>query len=101
NLNPYIKRKLFIVNTGHASIVYIGSYLGYKTIADTLKNSRIKKFISNILKESGEALIQKQHFNRDHQQKYIETTIQRFMNLYISDEVERVARNTIRLGAND
>lgn len=102
DLAPYIERKLFTVNTGHAIPAYVGTYLGYDTIVEAMKDSLIDNTIHGALSESGEALIQAYGFNRETHQEYVDKIIQRFKNPYISDDVKRVARGPIRkLSAKD
>ncbi|MFS0750710.1 mannitol-1-phosphate 5-dehydrogenase [Oceanobacillus sp. 1P07AA] len=102
DLAPYIERKLFTVNTGHAIPAYVGTYLGYETIVEAMKDPVIDEIIHGALSESGEALIQAYGFNRETHQEYVDKIIQRFQNPYISDDVKRVARGPLRkLGAND
>ncbi|ASK62514.1 mannitol-1-phosphate 5-dehydrogenase [Virgibacillus phasianinus] len=102
DLKPYIERKLFTVNTGHAVPAYIGRYMGYATINEAMNDQHVQEIIKGALTESGEALIQTYQFDREEHQTYINKIIQRFMNPYISDEVTRVARGPIRkLGPND
>ncbi|GFZ84780.1 mannitol-1-phosphate 5-dehydrogenase [Compostibacillus humi] len=102
DLTPYIERKLFTVNTGHAAAAYVGYHLGYRTIIDAMKDVRVSDTIQGALRESGEALIQTYQFDREEHEKYIETILSRFTNPFISDEVTRVARGPLRkLGARD
>lgn len=102
DLKPYIERKLFTVNTGHAVPAYIGRYMGYATINEAMNDEHVQEIIKGALTESGEALIQTYQFDREEHQAYINKIIQRFMNPYISDEVTRVGRGPIRkLGQND
>lgn len=102
DLKPYIERKLFTVNTGHAVPAYIGAKLGYKTIYEAMHNEKVQEIIKGALAESGEAVIQTYDFNPAEHQAYIDKIIGRFMNPYISDDVTRVARGPLRkLGAND
>lgn len=102
DLKPYIERKLFTVNTGHAVPAYIGHYMGYTTINEAMNDQHVQEIIKGALTESGEALIQTYQFDREAHQTYINKIIQRFMNQYISDEVTRVGRGPIRkLGPND
>ncbi|WP_042143479.1 mannitol-1-phosphate 5-dehydrogenase [Paucisalibacillus sp. EB02] len=102
DLKPYIERKLFTVNTGHAVPAYVGHQLGYKTIYEAMHDQKVQEIIKGALAESGEAVIQTYGFDREEHQSYIEKIIDRFQNPYISDEVTRVARGPIRkLGAND
>ncbi|WP_156291309.1 mannitol-1-phosphate 5-dehydrogenase [Oceanobacillus salinisoli] len=101
-LAPYIERKLFTVNTGHAVPAYLGHYMGYATINEATKDTHIQEIIEGALTESGEALIQTYQFDRDQHEEYIHKIIERFKNPYISDEVTRVARGPIRkLGPRD
>ncbi len=102
DLEPYIERKLFTVNTGHAVPAYVGNDLGYHTIYDAMHDEKVQEMLKGALAESGEAIIQTYGFDREEHQAYIDKIIGRFMNPYISDEVTRVARGPIRkLGAND
>lgn len=102
DLKPYIERKLFTVNTGHAVIAYLGYYMGFSTIKGAIHNHKVKEIFSGALHESGEALIQTYAFARDEHEAYIAKIVKRFMNPYISDEVIRVGRSPIRkLGFND
>lgn len=102
DLQPFIERKLFTVNTGHASVAYIGHYLGHTTISNAMQDERVTNLLRGVLSESGEALIQTYGFNRESHQQYIDTIVKRFSNKYISDEVTRVARGPLRkLGPND
>ncbi|TDQ37749.1 mannitol-1-phosphate 5-dehydrogenase [Aureibacillus halotolerans] len=101
-LRPYIERKLFTVNTGHAAAAYLGYLKGYSTINEALQVKSIRAMLQGALKESGEALIRTYSFDRDEHAAYIERIIQRFENPHISDDVTRVARGPIRkLGPND
>lgn|SRR5690625_280839 len=102
DLQPYIERKLFTVNTGHTVPAFIGKYLNHHTIKEAMDDERVQEIIRGALIESGEALIQIYDFNRDEHEQYIATIIERFMNPYISDEVTRVGRGPLRkLGPND
>ncbi|WP_226037256.1 mannitol-1-phosphate 5-dehydrogenase [Aquibacillus saliphilus] len=102
DLAPYIERKLFTVNTGHAVVAYLGRHFGYKTIKEAMDSDRIKGWTKAALSESGEALIQMYHFDRENHENYITKILNRFVNPYISDEVTRVGRGPIRkLGGND
>lgn len=102
DLTPYIERKLFTVNTGHATAAYIGRYMGYTTIKEAMDDASVQEIIRGALSESGEAIIQTYDFDRAVHQTYINKIIERFKNPYISDEVTRVGRGPIRkLGVHD
>ncbi|UOR13395.1 mannitol-1-phosphate 5-dehydrogenase [Halobacillus amylolyticus] len=102
DLTPYIERKLFTVNTGHAAAAYLGDYYGHQTIHQAMSDSRILSKIKGALHESGDVLIKKYGFTKEAHGKYIETILSRFANPDLSDEVTRVGRAPIRkLGPKD
>jgi mannitol-1-phosphate 5-dehydrogenase len=102
DLKPYIERKLFTVNTGHAIASYLGYYKKLQTIQEAMNDEEIRSDVEKALHESGAVLVKKHGWNEKEHQTYIQKIIQRFMNPSISDEVVRVARSPIRkLGAND
>lgn len=96
DLEPYIERKLFSVNTGHATTAYTGSYYGYQTIGEAIADERVLQQLQDVLHETGDLLIAKWNFDRQTHEKYIHKIIDRFENPYISDDITRVARTPIR-----
>ena len=96
NLNAYIERKLFTVNTGHASIAYLSYQKGYKDISTAMKDEEIVNAARGVWAETSELLIEKYNFDKAVHQKYVETAEKRFANPYLSDEVTRVARGPKR-----
>merc|ERR1712096_428992 len=59
NLEPYIERKLFTVNTGHATVAYHGYHASKKTIAEALQDSRIRNIVRDVLQETASLIIDK------------------------------------------
>jgi len=96
DLTPYIERKLFTVNTGHAVIAYLGYLLGYKTISEAIQATFVLENAKEVLSETGQLLQLKHGFDKEKHQEYIHKIIERFKNPYISDEVVRVGRSPIR-----
>lgn len=96
NLEAYIERKLFTLNTGHASTAYLGSLKGYNTIDQSINDTEIEEQVRKIMQQSGEALIAKFGFNKEDHFAYIEKIIKRFKNPYLQDDVKRVGREPIR-----
>ena len=96
NLSAYIERKLFTVNTGHASIAYLAYQKGIKDIAEAMRDQNIVEMARRVWKETGELLIEKYGFDPETHYKYVETAENRFKNPYLSDEVTRVARGPKR-----
>ncbi|OMP66474.1 mannitol-1-phosphate 5-dehydrogenase [Domibacillus epiphyticus] len=102
DLTPYIERKLFTVNTGHAVAAYFGKQSGAETINEALESDKIQHLLSETLKETGQFLVKKYGFDSAAHDAYIKKIIGRFANPFISDEVTRVGRSPIRkLGAKD
>lgn len=101
-LQPYIERKLFTVNTGHALAAYLGYAKNYATINEAMEDASVRADVTRALHESGRVLIEKYGWSAEEHGAYIEKIVQRFTNPAITDEVTRVARSPIRkLGAND
>ncbi|CDM27628.1 Mannitol-1-phosphate 5-dehydrogenase [Penicillium roqueforti FM164] len=96
HLEPYIERKLFTVNTGHATAAYYGYNAGKKTIAEALKDPRIRGIVRNVLQETASLIIDKHEISAAEQQEYVETIITRISNHYLEDTVERVGRAPMR-----
>jgi mannitol-1-phosphate 5-dehydrogenase len=102
NLAPFIERKLFTVNTGHAVIAYLGYLEGKETIDQTLQDEEIVNQVQATLGETGAYLIKEYGLNPDEHQQYINKIINRFKNAYLNDGVTRVGRSPLRkLGPND
>lgn len=102
DLKPYLERKLYTVNTGHAITAYLGYAFGYPTIKEAIDDPFIREIVQKALGETGALLIDKYGFDPEEHAAYIAKMIGRFLNPYISDDVTRVARSPIRkLGAND
>lgn len=101
-LAPFIERKLFTVNTGHAVIAYLGYLANKTTIDETLADPEVLQQVKATLNETGAYLIKQYNLNPDEHEKYINKIIQRFKNPYLNDGVTRVGRSPIRkLGPED
>lgn len=96
DLEPYIERKLFSVNTGHATTAYTGSFYGYETIGEAIKDEKVLAQLKNVLQETGTLLVAKWNFDQVEHEKYRNKIVNRFANPYISDDITRVARTPIR-----
>ena len=96
NLGAYIERKLFTVNTGHASIAYLAYQKGYSDMSKAMQDADIVAAARAVWAETSELLIDKYGFDPAVHQKYVETTETRFKNPNLSDEVTRVARGPKR-----
>ncbi|MBC5638613.1 mannitol-1-phosphate 5-dehydrogenase [Ornithinibacillus sp. BX22] len=101
-LAPFIERKLFTVNTGHAVIAYLGYLNGKSTIDKTLADEAIVNQVEATLKETGDYLVKQYGLDKEEHGKYIQKIIDRFKNSHLNDGVTRVGRAPIRkLGPED
>ncbi|KAJ5242862.1 uncharacterized protein N7469_001189 [Penicillium citrinum] len=96
HLEPYIERKLFTVNTGHATAAYYGKYAGKKTIAEAMKDEYVRNTVRDVLQETASLIVDKHEIAAQEQQDYVEQIINRISNPYLEDSVERVGRAPIR-----
>ncbi|RJE90527.1 mannitol-1-phosphate 5-dehydrogenase [Paenibacillus sp. 1011MAR3C5] len=101
-LQPYIERKLFTVNTGHCCAAYHGYLQGFDTIQEVMKQPTIVAQVEGAMQETGSALIAQYGFDANEHKRYTQTILERFRNPHLTDEVVRVGRSPIRkLSPND
>lgn len=102
NLEAYIERKLFTLNTGHATAAYIGKMKGYATINESIADKQIYGIVRDAMQQSGNGLIKKFGFDHDKHFAYIEKILRRFQNPFLKDDVDRVGREPLRkMASND
>jgi mannitol-1-phosphate 5-dehydrogenase len=96
DLGPYIERKLFTVNTGHATIAYFGFLAGASAISDALAMTAVENSVREVLDETKRLLVAKHGMDPDAQQAYIEKILVRFASPHLPDTVDRVGRQPLR-----
>ena len=102
NLEAYVERKLFTLNTGHATAAYIGKMKGLGTIGESIADPAVFPIVKAVMQQSGEGLVRKFGFDHDAHFAYIEKILKRFSNPYLKDDVDRVGREPLRkLAPND
>ncbi|MCO7128095.1 mannitol-1-phosphate 5-dehydrogenase [Sporolactobacillus shoreicorticis] len=102
DLAPYIERKLFTVNTGHATTAYLGYQAGKQKIHEALRDSDIYQNVKATIEETGAYLIKRYGFKPEVHEQYIEKILYRFQNPKLNDDVTRVGRSPLRkLGSED
>lgn len=102
NLDAYIERKLFTLNTGHCITAYFGVLKGLPTIKEAIENPDIYALVHEAMEQSGAGLVKKHGFDAEAHAAYIEKIIKRFKNPYLQDDVTRVGREPLRkLSATD
>ncbi|WP_457973216.1 mannitol-1-phosphate 5-dehydrogenase [Arthrobacter sp. D1-17] len=95
-LGPYIERKLFTVNTGHASAAYFGFEAGFEKISDAMADQDVAADVRAVLDETKQLLVTKHGFTHDEQEAYVQKILGRFTNPYLPDTVHRVGRAPLR-----
>ncbi|HHU52461.1 MAG TPA: mannitol-1-phosphate 5-dehydrogenase [Clostridiaceae bacterium] len=97
DLTPYVERKLFTVNTGHATSAYFGLLSGYLSVDQAMADEKIEKQVRDVLSETSEYILKTYSiFDAAEHQEYVDTIIERFKNPEISDALQRVGRGPIR-----
>ncbi|KAA9111269.1 mannitol-1-phosphate 5-dehydrogenase [Microbacterium rhizomatis] len=96
DLTPYIERKLFTVNTGHATAAYFGARAGVEKISDALADAGIAAQVEAALEETSALLVAKHELDPAVQAEYRRTILARFRNPALPDTVWRVGRQPLR-----
>jgi mannitol-1-phosphate 5-dehydrogenase len=96
DLAPYIERKLFTVNTGHAATAYFGAQSGIDTIAAALSDEAIAARVAATLEETSALLAAKHGLDAADLASYRATILGRFRNAALPDTVWRVGRQPLR-----
>jgi len=96
DLIPYIERKLFTVNTGHAAAAYHGYYHNKTTVYDALQEPAILDEVRKALAETSTLIVSKHGIDAAEQKSYVEKIITRIGNPHLEDAVERVGRAPLR-----
>jgi len=96
DLIPYIERKLFTVNTGHAAAAYHGFYHNKTTVYDALQDPKILSEVRKALAETSTLIVGKHGIDEEEQKLYVQKIITRIGNPHLEDVVERVGRAPLR-----
>ncbi|MFM6981473.1 MAG: mannitol-1-phosphate 5-dehydrogenase [Microbacteriaceae bacterium] len=95
-LAPFIERKLFTVNTAHATAAYCGQRAGARTITEALAMPDVAATVDGVLAETTRVLLARHGFDPAEHQAYVDATLARFRNPDLDDDVERVGRQPLR-----
>lgn len=96
DLAPYIERKLFTVNTGHAATAYFGARAGIERISDALADPAIAVAVSAALEETSAVLVAEHGLDPLDLAAYRAAILDRFRNPELVDTVQRVGRQPLR-----
>lgn len=96
DLEPYIERKLFTVNTSHATAAYYGYNRKVPFIHEAMANKEINNTVRSCIKETASLITKKHGIGEKEQNDYVEAIIKRISNPELKDNVERVGRAPLR-----
>ncbi len=96
DLAPYIERKLFTVNTGHATCAYLGRAAGHEFVHEAIADPAVRAGVVSALEETSRLLVLRHGFDEAVQSSYRATALDRFANAALADPVTRVGRQPLR-----
>ncbi|MDQ0642183.1 mannitol-1-phosphate 5-dehydrogenase [Microbacterium murale] len=96
DLAPYIERKLFTVNTGHAATAYFGAQAGHVRISEALADPSVAARVGAALEETSAVLSAVHGLDPADLAEYRATILERFRNPELVDTVQRVGRQPLR-----
>ena len=96
DLVPYIERKLYTVNTGHAAAAYYGHARGKPMVHDALADKQIHDIVMECLSETSHLIVNKHGITAEEQKEYVDKIVTRISNPALEDVVNRVGRAPLR-----
>ncbi|KAI0478424.1 mannitol-1-phosphate 5-dehydrogenase [Xylariaceae sp. FL0804] len=97
NLAPFIERKLYTVNTSHATAAYFGYHKDANMeVSDAMADLAIRSKVEAAVKETGAYIVKKHGITQEEQDAYIKKILGRISNPHLADKVVRVGRNPMR-----
>jgi len=96
DLEPYIERKLFTVNTAHATAAYWGHQRKKEFIHEVLQDAELHEKVRAAVKETASLIVKKHKVDPKEQEEYVESILKRISNPVLKDNVERVGRAPLR-----
>ncbi|KAK2684480.1 hypothetical protein QWA68_016924 [Fusarium oxysporum] len=96
DVQPYVERKLYTVNTGHAAAAYYGYNRNKRLVHDALQDPFILDQVKKVLSNTSTLIINKYGISKQDQEEYVRKVIIRISNPHLEDTVERVGRAPLR-----
>jgi mannitol-1-phosphate 5-dehydrogenase len=96
DLQPFVERKLYTVNTAHATAAYHGFVRGIRLIREALEDPVVRPEVDGVLAETTALLIAKHGFDPEEHRRYVEANLSRIANPLLPDTTARVGRNPLR-----
>lgn len=102
-LDPFLERKLFVLNGAHATAAYAGYYKNYRTVLEAMQDDAIASLVERVQTETAMGLAHRYSiWKLDDLRVYAKQVRSRFLNPHIHDDVDRVGRDPLRkLSAQD
>ena len=102
DIDAYVERKVFIVNTGHAVAAYTGFLKGYEFIHESMRDPETRAIVEGALDETSRLLVAQHGFDAEEQRVYTARALRRFANSDMKDPISRLGREPLRkLGPSD
>jgi mannitol-1-phosphate 5-dehydrogenase len=92
----FLQRKLYIHNTGHATIGYLGFLKGYTYIHEAAQDPEIMEVCRKAIEESGWAIEKEHGFPAEVIAKYRSALTEKCTSSELPDEILRVVREPLR-----
>ena len=96
DLAPYIERKLYTVNTGHAALAYHAFVAGAETLSAAMARPEVAAEVRAVLEETKALLVARHGFPESMQEEYVQKNLRRFANPHLPDTPARVGRQPLR-----
>jgi mannitol-1-phosphate 5-dehydrogenase len=93
---PYIQRKLYIHNMGHAAVAYRGALAGFRLIWEAVGDAGIAAAARRAMGESAAAIAADQGVPLGPLLEHADELLERFANRKLGDTIERVGRDLPR-----
>ncbi|MCK5013471.1 MAG: hypothetical protein KAS66_06600 [Candidatus Omnitrophica bacterium] len=100
-LNMHWMCKLFIHNTPHAIVAYLGWLKGYTYIHEAMADPDIEEVVVGSINEMTEGVIAAKYVTEEFASMYREKELRRFRNRFLYDTISRVAREPLRKMGKD
>jgi mannitol-1-phosphate 5-dehydrogenase len=91
-----LERKIYTYNMCNATISYIGSLLGYQTLAEAAHDVRVLGVVSHANEQVGTAMCRAFGYAPDDQKAFADKALKKFQDPTIADPIGRQTRDPLR-----
>lgn len=96
SLKPFIERKLYVVNCGHAAAGYLSYLKKYPYVQDGFNDTEIMAQVESLMWKSAKVIMARYAFSEKEMKSYISKTLNVWMTGTVKDDTNRVCRSPIR-----